>query len=114
LKHPSIAAAVAAIRAEARSRAAYSADIAMQEAEQAAQFAIEKKNPMALIKARELKMKLAGFLKEHIQIENIDLKGALEQARLRILNPQRTITQHGDGAATDPDLPLLAKWRRDN
>jgi hypothetical protein len=86
LKHPGIAQAIAAIRAEGRTLVAYDLAAAMREAESAATFARMNKNSMALVKACELRAKLSGLLIERIETVAIDLKGSLEQARARVLD----------------------------
>ena len=85
LKHPMIAAAVEAIRAEGRTLAAYGLAEAMKEAENAAMFARLKGNAMALVKSIELRSRLSGLLIERIETVTIDLKGALEAARNRVV-----------------------------
>ncbi len=85
LKHPMIAAAVEAIRAEGRTLAAYDLSEAMKEAEDAARFARLKGNAMALVKSIELRARLSGLLIERIETVTVDLKGSLEAARNRVV-----------------------------
>ncbi len=67
--------------------AAYGLVEAMKEAEFTAAFAREHRNPMALLKATELRTKLSGLLIDRLEVvPTIDLKGALEQARNRLFN----------------------------
>ena len=56
-------------------------------------------NHMAAAKLMELKCKIFGFVRERVEIATVDLKGSLEQARLRVLNiaPQH---QQADLAVT--------------
>ena len=58
----------------------------MADCDEAAAFAIKLKNPMSLVKARELKSKLAGLLIERVEQVTIDLTGALEAARQHALH----------------------------
>ena len=85
LKHPAIAQAVAAIRAEGRTLAGYGLAEAMKEAEDAARFARLKGNAMALVKSIELRARLSGLLIERIETVTVDLKGSLEAARNRVV-----------------------------
>ena len=72
------------IRAEARAIAAYDAASAMEDATEAAEFAKANKNPMALVKAFELKAKLSGLLIDRVEIATVDLTGALAKAQARV------------------------------
>lgn len=85
LKHSGIAQAIAAIRAEGRTLAAYGLAEAMKEAEDAAKFARLKGNAMALVKSIELRSRLSGLLVERIETVTVDLKGSLEAARNRVM-----------------------------
>ena len=59
----------------------------MKEAESAAAFAREHKNPMALVKATELRAKLSGLLIDRLEVvPPDDLKAALLEARTRVIN----------------------------
>jgi hypothetical protein len=86
LKIPMIAAAVEAIREKGRDLAAYGLVEAMREADDAAAFAKLHKNPMALVKAFELKAKLSGLLIDRVEVATVDLRGALEAAERRVIN----------------------------
>jgi hypothetical protein len=87
LKRPVVARAIEAIQAQGRTMAAYGLVEAMKEAEFTAAFAREHRNPMALLKATELRTKLSGLLIDRLEVvPPIDLKGALEQARNRLFN----------------------------
>jgi phage terminase small subunit len=83
LKVPVIAQAIAAIREQGRTIAAYGLVEAMKEAESAATFARVNKNSMALVKASELRAKLSGLLIDRVEIAYVDLTGALAAARSR-------------------------------
>jgi hypothetical protein len=65
--------------------AAYGLAEAMKEAEAVCDFAIKHKNAMAYCKATELRAKLSGLLIDRIEVVPVDLKGALEQARHRVV-----------------------------
>jgi hypothetical protein len=71
------------IRAESRAIAAYDIASAMQEAKEARDFAIEHENPMAVVKATELRAKLSGLLIDRVEIATVDLTGALQRAEQR-------------------------------
>ena len=73
------------IRARARDIASYTLVEAMGEANAAAQFARDNKNPMALVKATELRAKLSGLLIERVEVATVDLRSALDGARDRVL-----------------------------
>ncbi len=105
LKHPGIAQAIAAIRAEGRTLAAYGLAEAMKEAEDAARFARLKGNAMALVKSIELRSRLSGLLIERIETVAVDLKGALEAARNRVVMVNALPPQPcaNPGLATDPE-----------
>jgi phage terminase small subunit len=97
---PAVIQALAEIRKEGMKMAAYGLVEAMQEAEDAAAFAKLHKNPMANVKACELRAKLSGLLIERVEVVEVDLTGALDRARARVLN----ITDTSLGS-----LPLLSK-----
>ena len=59
---------------------------AMKEAEDAAAFARENKNSMALVKACELRAKLSGLLIDRVELVKVDLTGALARAEARVLS----------------------------
>jgi hypothetical protein len=103
LKIPMIAAAVEAIREKGRDLAAYGLVEAMREADDAAAFAKLHKNPMALVKAFELKAKLSGLLIDRVEVATVDLRGALEAAERRVIN----VTNVTNGASSPVGrLPL--------
>ena len=59
---------------------------AMKEADDAAKFSKLHKNPMANVKACELRAKLSGLLIDRIEVVPVDLRGALEAAESRVIN----------------------------
>lgn len=85
-KNPLVAEALAAVRKEGLTIAAYGLAEAMNEANAAAEFARHHKNPMALVKACELRAKLSGLLIEKVEVFSADLRGALDEAKRRIVN----------------------------
>jgi len=109
LKHPAIAQAVAAIRTEARTVAAYGLVEAMKETESAAAFARLHKNPMALVKATELRAKLSGLLVDRVEVVEVDLRGALDRAEARVLNGTSALTQTAQ-AALPPPAKQSTRW----
>lgn len=80
-KKPSVAKALEAVRREGLQMAAFGLLEAMNEAESAATFARLHKNPMALVKATELRAKLSGLMIDRVEVACVDLKGALLEAR---------------------------------
>ena len=86
LRHPTIASAVAAIREQGRTLAAFDLESALREADQAAKFARANKNSMANVKGTELKAKLAGHLIDRVEVVHADLKTALSRAEKRLID----------------------------
>lgn len=66
--------------------AVYDLTIAMKEANDAAAFAREKGNSMALVKAVELRSKLSGLLIDRIEVVPVNLSGALTRAEAGVIN----------------------------
>ena len=89
-KNPAVAKAIESIRAEGRRIAVYGLVEAMKEAEDAAEFAKLHKNPMANVKACELRAKLSGLLIDRVEVVEVDLTGALARAEARVLNVTAT------------------------
>lgn len=105
-KNPEVAAAVEAIRTEGRTIAAYDLAAAMKEADEAAAFAKKHKNPMANVKAVELRAKLSGLLVERVEVFDMNLRRALEDARARIMDvtPRTTDDQASPFDLIDSDV----------
>lgn len=88
---------------------------AVSEVDRAITFAYEQENPNAIAKLLEHKSKLYGLLVEKVDIKTtyIDLKGALEQAKERVLiqlNSKETEQNRGLSAPALLDLaPALPK-----
>ena len=75
-------------QAQLREKAFYEVEQAVAEVDKAIAFGYDRANPMSVAKLLELKCKLYGLLVEKIDLKAsvVDLKGALEEARLRVLN----------------------------
>jgi hypothetical protein len=86
-KKPTVAKAIDAVQHEARTVAVFGLVQAMEEADSAAAFARLHKNPMALVKATELRAKLSGLLIDRVEVACVDIKGALLEARTRVFGP---------------------------
>ena len=86
-KHPDGAKFLAEIAENARIAGQYGVKEAVQEVDKAISFAYEQENPNAIAKLLEHKSKLFGLLVEKIDVTTtyIDLKGALDQAKERVL-----------------------------
>ena len=83
---PAVAEALAAVRQEGMLLAAYGVKEAMAEANSAAEFARKTRNAMAVVKSAELRAKLSGLLIERVEVFAADLRGALDDAKLRVVN----------------------------
>ena len=80
-----VAKTLESVRTEGMRMAIYDLARAMKEADDAASFAREHKNPMAVVKAVELRSRLSGLLVDRVEIVNADLRGALEAAEQRVI-----------------------------
>lgn len=84
LKHPTVAAEIRAAQATLRAHAMYDAQSLVEECDRLQQFAIEKNNPMAAVKALELKAKGLGLLTEKIEVKaGVSIGAALAEAKAR-------------------------------
>lgn len=81
---PEVQSAIASIQAKGREAASYDLAKALADCDLAIAFAIEHKNPMALVKATELKCKLSGLLVDRVEVQTVDLTKALADARGRL------------------------------
>lgn len=70
-KSPAVTQALNEARAKSITLAAYNADVAMTECEDAIQFARETENANAYVKAVELKSKLKGLLVEKLDVRQV-------------------------------------------
>lgn len=86
-KHPDGIRYLADVTANARIEGHYGLVEAVKEVDKAIDFAYQKENPNAIAKLLEHKSKLYGLLVEKVDIKTtyIDLKGALEAAKQRVL-----------------------------
>lgn len=86
-KHPDGQRFLADVAENARIAGHYGLVDAVKEVDRAIRFAYEQENPNAIAKLLEHKSKLYGLLIEKIDIKTtyIDLKGALEDAKQRVL-----------------------------
>jgi hypothetical protein len=111
-------------RSDARREAVYTLLEAVKEIDKAVLFAYGQKNAMAIAKLLESKGKLFGLYADRYQEVPVDLKGALAEARGRMLTFV-TVTTRGHGFVTkvltaaqstvdDPAMSLSAdgsiKW----
>ena len=105
-KKPAVAGAIEEIRKKGCEMAAYGLAEAMREAEAVCAFAKKHKNAMAYCKGTELRAKLSGLLIDRIEIVPVDLKGALEAAKSRVLT-MIDITPRTPGSGADLIGPSL-------
>lgn len=123
LKFPVIAKAVAEIRSDARRETVYTLLEAVHEIDNAVLFAYVQKNAMAIAKLLESKGKLFGLYVDRYQEVPVDLKGALAEARGRVLTFVTVTRGHGfvkkvltaaQSTVDDPAMSLSAegskKW----
>jgi hypothetical protein len=105
-KKPEVAKAVEDIRKKGREMAVYGLLEAMQEADSAAAFAKLHKNPMANVKACELRAKLSGLLIERVEVATVDLTGSLQRAEARLLRAINITSRSpcSGAVAAGPDL----------
>ncbi len=85
LHMPLIRAEVERTRREIAERGGFNAEVAMRRLDDAAQFARDTNNATALARCIELQLRLHGMLvdKAQIQVERVDISGALIEARKR-------------------------------
>jgi hypothetical protein len=86
MKNPAVVLELETIRSAARHEAVYDIQEAVKEIDKAVLFAYAQKNAMAIAKLLESKGKLFGLYVERVQIETVDLKGALHEARTRVFS----------------------------
>jgi len=100
---PAVRAAIDEMHSKLRAKTTYEAADAFREAGEAIEFAKETKNANALVRALELRARLNGLLTEKVSLEvehTIDIAGALDAARARVLRPMRDPAQIEDGEFT--------------
>ena len=105
-KKPAVARYLASIQAEARSVAVYGVVEAMAQAQKGIDLAERHKNPMAFIKGCELRAKLSGLLIDRTEVVVVDLKGSLEQAKLRVININSPALPSNGGVGPATDLAV--------
>ena len=84
-KNPQVQQYLSDIQRSAAARVGYTVAVAMDEAAQDHDFALKTGNANAAVNATTLRCKLSGHLRDTIEIVSMDLKGALEQARTRVI-----------------------------
>lgn len=86
MQNPIVRKAIEEDREKARERGIYNLERAMQEAQDAMNFAYATDNATAYIKAVEHRSKLNGLLieRQHVKVETVDISGALEEASKRV------------------------------
>jgi hypothetical protein len=94
-KNPTVREAIDAIRQKGCEMAAYDLTKAMEEAQEVIEYAKQVKSAMAYVRAVELRARLAGLLIEqiHLKHQEVDLRSALEAARVRMINSPLALTQ---------------------
>lgn len=85
-KNPHVQQYLATVQSQIRATIGHTVQMAMQEAAEVIAFAKEHDNPMAFCKAVELRAKLSGLLIDRVEVFSMDLKGALDQAKQRVVN----------------------------
>ncbi len=93
-KNPVVVKMLEAIQSKGREIAAYDLAKAMTEAQEVIDFAKLHKHPTAFFFAVRHRAHLSGLLVDeiHLKTENLDLKGALAEARHRTFGPPINIT----------------------
>jgi len=108
-KHPDGAKFLAEIAENARIAGQYGVKEAVQEVDKAISFAYEQENPNAIAKLLEHKSKLYGLLIERMEVKAtyVDLKGALEDAKTRVLTQLNTLDRGISSVSNDIPAPAL-------
>jgi phage terminase small subunit len=86
MKHPGVARELKAVQQAMRTAMSYDCQAAMLECAAAIEFAKQHKNANAYVKGVELRAKLSGLLIDRVEVFTADLKGAIEQAKERVLH----------------------------
>jgi len=100
-RFPHIMAAVGEIRRAVCDQVKYDLATAMTQAGEDREFAYREKNPNAAVKASELRSKLSGLLIDRIEVTAVDLTGALQAARGRVIVVSTQSPQAAEQADTD-------------
>src|SRR6476646_10621062 len=85
-------------RNELRDKAMYDAEACVKEIDKAIEFAYQRGNPMSIAKLLTLKAELYGLLVQRIEVVPLDLAGALEEAKNRIINITPHLSLPPDGS----------------
>jgi phage terminase small subunit len=88
LKNPAAIEYLRTLTSESRAIAAYDLATAMTESLEVIAFAKDKGNAMAYFKAVEHRAKLSGLLIDRIQVEKVDIRGAILEAEARLVELQ--------------------------
>jgi hypothetical protein len=108
LKIPAVAKAIEAIRSEARREAVYGIQEHVKELDAAIVAAYSHKAMMAVSRLLRDKGECYGLYINRFQEVPIDLKGSLEAARLRVINPRSLLPEQGEPGESDDEK--AAKW----
>ncbi len=102
-ENPKVMAELERVRQELAAAAEYNGEKCMAELDSAITFAKENKQANAYVKAIELRARLAGLLRDKLDItvERVDLSGALEEAKARLVRP-----------SCDPALPIEGQFEQ--
>lgn len=84
---PAVKRAIQQEQANLRKKCLYEVEHAVEEIDRAIAFGYKRSNPMSIAKLLDLKCRIFGLLVEKIDLNatTIDLKGALEAAKLRVI-----------------------------
>jgi hypothetical protein len=105
--NPTVRAYLLSIQKNAISRTGYTVAAAMDEAGQDHEFAIKTGNANAAVNATTLRCKLSGHLRDTIEVVSVDLRGALELARTRVIqvNPAyKQLMEASEQASENPTV----------
>lgn len=105
-KLPQVQQAIHDIQSKSRALIAYDLSIAMADCDKAADLSYACNQPMALVKAFELKAKLAGLLIEKHEILTVSLTEALAEAKRRA-ESRKTLDSPLPGPTTSSHAVIL-------
>lgn len=108
-KKPAVASAIEAIREQGRTAAAFTMARAMKQAEEDRVFAQTHNNAMAAHKSTELLCRLSGYLVDRLEIVTVDLKGALTEARGRVINVFNVMPRPRDESVSASKVLIAAQ-----
>ena len=86
-KKPAVLQAIEAAQAMLREKTLFTQEKAVEEIDALIKGALGSKNPnhMAAAKLLELKCKIHGLVREKIEVEHVDMRAALDEARTRVV-----------------------------